>query len=102
MGGQDTKISWTGTLSGDEIKLIREVAGGGGGGMRGGGGNSSGKDTNALSEKDVMNVLEIVCKEYNVDEHRIYLMGHSMGGAGTLHLGTKYPDKWAALALKPA
>jgi enterochelin esterase-like enzyme len=33
--GQDMKISWTGTLSGDEIKLKREV--GGGGGMPGGG-----------------------------------------------------------------
>lgn len=34
-----------------------------------------------LSEKDVMNVLDIVRKEFNVDEHRTYLMGHSMGGA---------------------
>jgi predicted esterase len=25
-------------------------------------------------------------------------MGHSMGGAGTFHLGVKYPEKWAALA----
>ena len=33
--GQDMKISWTGTLSGDEIKLKRESAGGGG--MPGGG-----------------------------------------------------------------
>ena len=24
-------------------------------------------------------------------------MGHSMGGAGTLYLGAKYPDIWAAL-----
>jgi predicted peptidase len=68
------------------------------GGMMGGGRSSSGKDTNALSEKDVMNVLDIVCKEYNVDERRIYLMGHSMGGAGTLYLGAKYPDKWVSLA----
>ena len=51
-----------------------------------------------LSEKDVMNVLDIVRKEYNVDENRIYLMGHSMGGAGTLYLGTKYPSIWAAIA----
>ena len=35
MNGQDMKISWTGTLSGDEIKLKREA--GGGGGMPGGG-----------------------------------------------------------------
>ena len=51
-----------------------------------------------LSEKDVMNVLDIVHKEFNVDERRIYLMGHSMGGAGTLHLGVKYASIWAALA----
>jgi predicted peptidase len=51
-----------------------------------------------LSEKDVMNVLEMVRKEFNVDDRRIYLTGHSMGGAGTLHLGTKYPSIWAALA----
>jgi len=51
-----------------------------------------------LSEKDVMNVLDIVRKEFNVDENRIYLMGHSMGGAGTLYLGVKYGSIWAALA----
>src|SRR5262245_57955814 len=51
-----------------------------------------------LSEKDVMNVLEIVRKDYSIDPDRIYLMGHSMGGGGTWHLGTKYPDLWAGLA----
>ena len=50
-----------------------------------------------LSEKDVMNVLDMVRKEFNIDNNRIYLMGHSMGGAGTLYLGAKYPDIWAAL-----
>ncbi|HYT95202.1 MAG TPA: alpha/beta hydrolase [Gemmataceae bacterium] len=51
-----------------------------------------------LSEKDVMNVLAIVRKEFNIDADRIYLMGHSMGGGGTWHLGLKYPDIWAGLA----
>jgi poly(3-hydroxybutyrate) depolymerase len=56
-----------------------------------------------LSEKDVMNVLEIVRKDYTVDPDRIYLMGHSMGGGGTVHLAIKYPDLWAGLApLAPA
>lgn len=57
----------------------------------------------ALSQKDVMNVLDIVKKEFHVDEDRIYLMGHSMGGAGTVHLAMTFPDIWAALApLAPA
>jgi predicted esterase len=51
-----------------------------------------------LSEKDVMNVLGLMRKEFNVDDKRTYLMGHSMGGAGTLYLGTKYASNWAAIA----
>jgi poly(3-hydroxybutyrate) depolymerase len=51
-----------------------------------------------LSEKDVMNVLAVVRKEFNVDAERIYLAGHSMGGGGTWHLGLKHPEIWAGLA----
>jgi len=51
-----------------------------------------------LSEQDVMNVLELTEKAYRVDPKRVCLMGHSMGGGGTLHLGMKYPGRWAALA----
>ena len=51
------------------------------------------------SEQDVMNVFELVRKEFNVDGNRIYLWGHSMGGAGTYHLARKYPDLWTALAV---
>lgn len=51
------------------------------------------------SEKDVMNVLALVRKEFNVDDRRIYLMGHSQGGGGARHLAEKYPDTWAAVAL---
>lgn len=50
-----------------------------------------------LSEKDVMNVLAIMKKEYTVDPDRVYLMGHSMGGGGTMHIGIKHADEWAAL-----
>jgi poly(3-hydroxybutyrate) depolymerase len=50
-----------------------------------------------LSEMDVMNVLEIALDEFNIDRDEIFLMGHSMGGGGTLHLATKYPDMWAGL-----
>ena len=52
-----------------------------------------------LSEADVINVLEIVRSEFNIDSNRTYLMGHSMGGGGTYHIGTKYSENWAALAL---
>ena len=46
-----------------------------------------------------MNVLALVRKEFNVDDQRIYLMGHSQGGGGARHLAEKYSDTWAAVAL---
>jgi poly(3-hydroxybutyrate) depolymerase len=77
----------------------------GAGGARGGntcvGGGTAVTDAvkvRELSEKDVMNVLAMMRKEFNVDERRIYLMGHSMGGAGTYFLGSKYGKEFAALA----
>jgi predicted peptidase len=51
-----------------------------------------------LSEKDVMSVLAMMRKEFNVDDNRTYLMGHSMGGAGTYFLGSKHAKQWAAIA----
>jgi predicted peptidase len=51
-----------------------------------------------LSEKDVINVLEIVLNEYPVDRSSMFLTGHSMGCGGTWYLGAKYPEYWAALA----
>jgi poly(3-hydroxybutyrate) depolymerase len=51
-----------------------------------------------LSELDVMTVLDLVKHEYKVDDRRVYLMGHSMGGFGTWFLGQKHPGTWAAIA----
>ncbi len=62
-----------------------------------GGANSGPDNLGELSELDVMNVLGMMREEYNVDDRRIYLIGQSMGGAGTWHIGMKYPDIWAAL-----
>jgi dienelactone hydrolase len=53
----------------------------------------------AYSELDVMNVLAMVRKEFNIDDRRIYLMGHSQGGGGARHLAEKYSDIWAGVAL---
>jgi dipeptidyl aminopeptidase/acylaminoacyl peptidase len=58
----------------------------------------SNADIEKWSEADVMNVLGMMRKEFNVDPKRIYLTGHSMGGAGTLFLAGKHADLWAAAA----
>jgi predicted peptidase len=53
---------------------------------------------NILSEKDVINVIELVLNEYPVDCKNMYLTGHSMGSGGTWYLGAKYSNYWKALA----
>lgn len=54
------------------------------------------------SEKDALNVLELITKEYPIDAARIYLFGHSAGGAGSWYLGEKYAEKWTAIAASAA
>jgi poly(3-hydroxybutyrate) depolymerase len=54
--------------------------------------------TGELSEIDAMTLLASIRRNYAIDSDRIYLMGHSMGGGGTYHLGAKYTDIWAAIA----
>ena len=51
-----------------------------------------------LSEKDVINVLELVLAEYPVDQNAMFLIGHSMGAGGTWYLGAKYFKYWRGLA----
>jgi poly(3-hydroxybutyrate) depolymerase len=56
-------------------------------------------EENERSEQDVMYVIDLVAKEYNVDPARIYLHGQNPSGSGALHLAAKYPDKFAALVV---
>lgn len=52
---------------------------------------------NAPAE-EVMQVIEELKKRYNVDEHRIYGVGFSMGCAKTWDLYQEYPNCFAGLA----
>ena len=51
------------------------------------------------SERDVMQVLQLVGQQYKIDQNRIYLMGHSMGAIGTWKIAPKFPDLWAAIGM---
>ena len=62
-----------------------------------GAGDAASRRSGEYSEKDVLEVLRLMKASYNVDESRIYLMGHSMGAIGTWALASKYPQTWAAL-----
>lgn len=63
-----------------------------------GGGAIKPANLTQLSELDVLNVLAIAQHDFAIDPNRIYLMGHSMGGAGTIFMGQKHSEIWAAAA----
>ncbi|MCM1484408.1 MAG: prolyl oligopeptidase family serine peptidase, partial [Muribaculaceae bacterium] len=44
----------------------------------------------------IMNVVDYVTDNHNVDYDRIYVMGMSLGGYGTIDLTASYPDRIAA------
>lgn len=46
---------------------------------------------------DAMEVLALAKKRYAIDESRVYLTGHSMGGHGVYHVGSLFPDQFAAI-----
>ena len=54
-------------------------------------------DDAKYSEQDVMEVIKLVRDEFSIDNNRIYLWGHSMGGVGTYHIAAKHPDIFEVL-----
>ena len=51
------------------------------------------------AEQDVLNVIDLVTKEYGGDTSRIYLHGQNPSGSGALYLGAKYPERFAGLVI---
>lgn len=47
---------------------------------------------------DALEVLAEAKKNFKIDDNRVYLVGHSMGGHGTWHVGLSHPDLFAAIA----
>ena len=54
---------------------------------------------NERAEQDVINVIDLVTKEYGVDSGRVFLHGQNPSGSGALYLGAKYPERFAALVI---
>jgi len=46
---------------------------------------------------DALEVLAEAEARFHTDPQRTYLTGHSMGGHGTWHIGTLFPDRFAAI-----
>ncbi len=57
-----------------------------------------GYDWEDWGRMDALEVLERALNTLHIDESRIYLTGHSMGGHGTWMLGAQYPGRFGAIA----
>jgi len=49
------------------------------------------------TEKRVMDTVQWVIETYGIDANRVYLCGNSMGGSGTLGIGMRHGDVFAAI-----
>lgn len=46
---------------------------------------------------DALEVLELASQRFGTNPRKTYVTGHSMGGHGTWHIGSLFPDRFAAL-----
>lgn len=51
----------------------------------------------AAAERDVIDVINEMKRDFSIDDDRIYLMGHSMGGYGSWSIAVNNPDLFAAI-----
>ena len=49
-------------------------------------------------DDELLALIDAMVAKHNIDTNRIYLTGLSMGGYGSWSLGTKYPERFAAIA----
>jgi poly(3-hydroxybutyrate) depolymerase len=72
---------WWGGMHGKDQGLIKKNSGG---------------DTVPV-EKRVIDTVKWVIQKYDIDPNRVYLSGNSMGGSGTLGIGLRHGDVFAAI-----
>lgn len=72
---------WWGGMHGKDQGLIKRNSGG---------------DTTPV-EKRVIDTVKWVIQKYEIDPNRVYLSGNSMGGSGTLGIGMRHGDLFAAI-----
>jgi predicted esterase len=53
---------------------------------------------NGWNPDDLTRLLKYVVKAYDIDPDKVFLTGHSMGGAGTFMWANSYPDLFAGIA----
>jgi endo-1,4-beta-xylanase len=55
-----------------------------------------------MGEEEILAVIEDAQRRFPVDPDRLYIMGHSMGGAGSYMVGLHYPDHFGGISVGDA
>ena len=50
-----------------------------------------------MGEQDILATIADVSRRFKVVEDRVYIMGHSMGGAGSYTIGLHHPDRFGGI-----
>lgn len=50
-----------------------------------------------IGEEEVLQVIDEVQRKLSVDSDRVFIMGHSMGGAGSFTVGLHHPDRFGSI-----
>ena len=50
-----------------------------------------------MGEQDILATIAEVSRRFKVVENRVYVIGHSMGGAGAYTVGLHYPDRFGGI-----
>ncbi len=50
-----------------------------------------------MGEEDILAAIDEMKRRFSIDPDRVYLMGHSMGGAGAYRVGLHFPDQFGGI-----
>jgi endo-1,4-beta-xylanase len=55
-----------------------------------------------MGEEEILAAIEDAQRRFPVDPDRVFIMGHSMGGAGSYMVGLHYPDRFGGISVGDA
>src|SRR4029077_12931020 len=50
-----------------------------------------------MGEEEILAVIDEMKRRFPIDPDRVFIMGHSMGGAGSFMVGLHYPDHFGGI-----
>jgi poly(3-hydroxybutyrate) depolymerase len=91
--GSVDKVNWYDMLVPDSVKAFADKIGG----IALVPYARSNTDFQGIGELDVLHTIDLVKRDWRIDEDRVFLSGASMGASGVWCIGAHYPDRFAGI-----